>query len=73
MPVLARYPHGGEVKVTAPHPTDTPGYAPPTPQKFERLQECERIQCGQLYIVQCFSAQIEREPNPVHDFKRRLI
>ena len=49
MPVLARYPHGGEVKVTAPHPTDTPGYAPPTPQKFERLQECERIQCGQLY------------------------
>ena len=50
MPVLARYPHGGEVKVTAPHPTDTPGYAPPTPQKFERLQECERIQCGQLYI-----------------------
>ena len=50
MPVLARYPHGGEVKVTAPHPTDTPGYAPPTPQKFERLQECERIQCGQLYV-----------------------
>ena len=49
MPALARYPYGGEVKVTAPHPTDTPGYAPPTPQKFERLQECERIQCGQLY------------------------